>query len=108
MENLNGGEVSGNTVNNLTIYGIGSNIGSSAGVVAINRAGGTVKDNSFNTVTIKNLRSGKEAGGVVGYCATGGTVTKGKGTLGTLVVGTKTIDNENGSGGQGKLYGKKG
>ena len=110
LENLAGGNVNGNTVNNLTISGTGSNIGSSAGVVSINRASGTVTGNSFDNVTINNLATGKEAGGVVAYCATGGNVTQGSGTLGSLKVGTANVTTNNGtaSSPRGKLYGKKG
>lgn len=115
LENLSGGTVSKNNVTTLTISGVGSNIGSSAGVVSINRSGATVKDNSFDGVTVKNVKSGKEVGGVVAYCAMGGTVTKGTGTLGTLSVGTgtgspATVSGETGTSTtpRGKLYGKKG
>ena len=108
LENCGGGRVENNSVSTLTIYGMGSNIGSSAGVVAINRKGGAVTNNSFDGVIIRNLKSGKEAGGVVGYCATGGTVTKGSGTLGSLTVNNANVTNENGSSGKGKLYGKLG
>lgn len=112
LENLKGGTVSGNNVTTLTISGASSsnrNVGSSAGIVAINRAGATVKDNSFNGVTIKNIKSLKEAGGVVGYCAAGGTVTKGTGDLGTLIVDSSTVSAEMGSSSapHGKLCGKK-
>lgn len=108
----NYGTVNGNSVDKIKILGnSNNNIGTSAGIVAINRAGGVVKDNSYADVTIKNFRAGKEAGGVVGYCANGGTVTKGSGSLGTLIVGAQTIDNEMGAAGstgyKGKLCGKK-
>lgn len=114
LENLSGGEVSGCTVNILNIYGAGNNtsgnIGSSAGIVAINRTRGTVTNNSYDAVTIKNLKTGKEAGGVVAYCANGGNVSKGTGTLGTLTVGTSAVNAEMGNATtpHGKLYGKKG
>lgn len=106
----NYGTVSNNNVYRLTISGSGSNISSAAGVVSINRSGGKVTDNSFDGVTITNLKAGKEAGGIVAYCATGGTVTKGSGTLGTLKVGTATISVENGTSTapRGTLCGKKG
>lgn len=108
LENLSGGKVNNCMVSNLKISGSGTNIGSAAGVVSINRAGGVVDNNSYDAVTITNLKSGKEAGGVVAFCATGGTVTKGSGTLGTLIVGTQPVNNESGTSGTGKLYGKKG
>ncbi|MCH5154084.1 MAG: hypothetical protein J1F71_02615 [Clostridiales bacterium] len=106
----NYGTVGGNNVQSLTISGSGTNIGSSAGIVSINRTGGNVIDNSFGTVTINNLKAGKEAGGIVAYCATGGNVTKGSGTFGTLKVGTQTISANTGtqSAPRGLLYGKKG
>ena len=106
----NYGTVGGNDVKSLTISGSGTNIGSSAGIVSINRAGGNVIDNSFGTVTINNLKAGKEAGGIVAYCATGGNVTKGSGTFGTLKVGTQNITANTGtqSAPRGLLYGKKG
>lgn len=111
LENLSGGTVSGCTVSNLNIYSAGgTNIGSSAGVVSINRVSATVTNNSYDNVTIRNLKNGKEAGGIVAYCATGGTVTKGSGTLGTLTVGTSQVSAEMGTSAvpQGKLYGKRG
>ncbi|MDE7107272.1 MAG: hypothetical protein K2O39_03030 [Clostridiales bacterium] len=107
LENCNGGEVSGNKVTNLTISGTGNNVGSAAGVVSINRKGATVKDNSYDNVNIKTLKVGKEAGGVVAYCANGGTVTKGTGTLGTFTVRGATVSGDSNSNGIGKLYGKK-
>lgn len=107
LENCAGGEVSGNMVTNLTISGTGNNVGSAAGVVSINRKGATVKDNSYDNVDIKTLKVGKEAGGVVAYCANGGTVTKGTGTLGTFKVRGATISGDTNSNGIGKLYGKK-
>lgn len=107
LENCNGGEVSGNKVTNLTISGTSNNIGSAAGVVSINRKGATVKDNSYDNVDIKTLKVGKEAGGVVAYCANGGTVTKGTGTLGAFKVRGATISGDTNSNGIGKLYGKK-
>lgn len=110
LENCKGGEVSGCTVKTLNIYGSGSNIGSSAGIVSINRAGATVKDNSYDAVTVRNLKTGKEAGGVVAYCASSVNVTKGSGTLGTLMVGTTNVTAETGNATtpHGKLYGKQG
>ena len=107
LENCNGGEVSGNNVTNLTISGTGNNIGSAAGVVSINRKGATLKYNSYDNVNIKTLKVGKEAGGVVAYCANGGTVTKGNGTLGTFTVRNATISGDYNANGIGKLYGKK-
>ncbi len=110
LENLNGGTVSGNNVTTLNISGTGSNIGSSAGIVSINRSGAKVENNSFDSVTVKNVKTGKEVGGVVAYCADGGTVTDGNGRLGTLTVGNTTISAKTGNSTSpyGKLYGKKG
>lgn len=106
----NYGTVSDNTVNKLTISGASLNAGSSAGVVAINRAGGTVGNNSFNDVTISNVKAGKEAGGLVAYCATGGNVNIGTGTLGTLTVNSSPVTVAIGTAAKpyGKQYGKKG
>ncbi|MDE5592501.1 MAG: hypothetical protein K2I75_01050, partial [Clostridiales bacterium] len=108
LENCAGGEVSGNNVTDLTISGTGNNVGSAAGVVSINRKNATVKENSYHNVIISN-KVGKEAGGVVAYCANGGTVTKGSGTLGTLTVNNSQVGTENGTNStpRGKLYGKK-
>lgn len=108
LENV-GGKVTGCNVTTLNISGTSSNVSSAAGVVAINRTGGTVKDNSFNSVTITSQKSGKEAGGVVAYSAKGGTVTKGSGSLGTLTVGGANISAEKGTASpyRGKLYGKQ-
>ena len=108
LENCAGGEVSGNKVTNLRITGTSNNVGSAAGIVSINRKSATVKDNSYDNVTINN-KVGKEAGGVVAYCANGGVVTEGSGTLGTLTVNNATISAKNGTNAapRGKLYGKK-
>lgn len=108
LENCAGGEVSGNTVTDLIISGTGNNVGSAAGVVSINRKNATVKDNSYDKVTISNKNT-KEAGGVVAYCAKNGTVTEGSGTLGTLTVNGVSISAKNGTSTKplGKLYGKK-
>lgn len=107
----NYGTVNENTVISIIISGRASNIGASAGVVSINRTGGVVTDNSYDDVTIKNLKNGKEAGGVVAYCAADGTVTKGQGTLGTFYVGRSAtasqVTSNTSSTGIGKLYGKK-
>ncbi|MDE6618198.1 MAG: hypothetical protein K2K13_04150 [Clostridiales bacterium] len=114
LENCKGGLVSGNTVSVLNIYGVGNkasgNIGSSAGIVAINRADGKVNNNSFDLVNIRSIKTGKEAGGVVAYCAKGSDVTAGSASLGTLTVDASQIGATTGTQAQpyGKLYGKQG
>ncbi|MDE6029481.1 MAG: hypothetical protein K2F90_04080 [Clostridiales bacterium] len=108
LENCAGGEVSSNNVVNLTVSGSGNNIGSAAGIVAINRKGATVKDNSYDNVAIRTLKVGKEAGGVVAYCADARDVVKGTGTLGTFTVRGGEITGDYNTNGIGKLYGKKG
>ena len=108
LENLSGGVVDGNTVKTLTIRGTGTNIRSAAGVVSINRSGGVVKNNSFESVAITGMVASSEYGGVVAYSSSGGTVTKGTGTLGTFTCGGSPVSAENGTSAtyrRGKLVG---
>lgn len=100
LENCAGGVVDGNSVTTIVIEGSVAqgaiskeqedagvkrpeynNIRCTGGIVAVNRAGGTVKNNSYTSVTIKTCLPDSEYGGLVAYNA--GTVTLGTGKLGS-------------------------
>lgn len=113
----NNGIVRNNSVTSLEIRGTAipdngssyNNVRCAAGIVSVNRAGGTVSNNSFGTVTMKNVLDAiteHEFGGVVAYNA--GTVIKGTGSLGTFTHNGMPVDDEIGSGSSllGKLIGK--
>ena len=65
-----------------------NNVRSAAGIVSINRTGGVVSGNSFETVNLikvnADYESGTEFGGLVAYNARGATVTYTKAHLGTF------------------------
>ncbi len=107
LENNNGGTVTGCSVKTLTVKGAGANIGTTGGIVSVNRKGGAVSGNSFDGVTVSNLQSGKELGGIVGYTA--GAIGS-QGSLGTLTRGSVAVSGNTGtaSAPYGKLYGKLG
>lgn len=68
LENCRGGIVSNNTVTSLTIRGTSGNIGSAAGVVSVNRAGGTVTKGTgtLGTITVDGSPVSSEIGGANG------------------------------------------
>ena len=115
LENCNGGRVTANKVKSLTIKGSAShweyydeskkgmviggyynNVRTAGGIVSVNRAGGVVSNNSYETLNMLvmldnykdttdgngNTSSGFEFGGLVAYNA--GTVTLGTGSIGTF------------------------
>ncbi|MCH5350856.1 MAG: hypothetical protein J1F39_02675 [Clostridiales bacterium] len=113
----NNGTVSGNKVTTLEIRGTAipdngssyNNVRCAAGIVSVNRAGGTVSNNSFETVTMStvlNAITEHEFGGIVAYNA--GTVVKGSGSLGTFIHNGTTVSAEVGTSSSllGKLIGK--
>lgn len=118
VENNNGGMVTGNTADNLTITGttVNSDVGTSynnvrtsAGIVAVNRAGAQVNGNTVSNVKIvKGLVDYVtfEFGGLVAYNA--GTVTVGTGTVTSFSVNGQTINVELGTATdrRGKYVGK--
>lgn len=108
LENNKGGSVTGCSVKTLTVKGTGTNVGTTGGIVSVNRKGGILTNNSFDGVTVSNLQSGKELGGIAGYTA---VAIGAQGTLGTLTrVGYGTVSSSygNASAPYGKLYGKQG
>lgn len=107
LENCNGGRVDGNTVYSLTIRGAG-NVRSAAGVVSVNRAGGTVSNNSFESIAVTGMIEGSEYGGVTAYNA--GVTVLGTGKLGAFTCGGVTVTENNGStaDNRGLLIGKNG
>ena len=114
----NNGTVTGNKVSTLEIRGstaTGDDGGSynvvrcAAGIVSVNRAGGTVSNNSFYKVTMSTVNitvTVHEFGGICAYNA--GTVIKGTGSLGTFIHNGKTVNPEVGSSSSylGTLIGK--
>ena len=113
----NNGTVSDNMVKNLEIRGTAipdngssyNNVRCAAGIVAVNRRGATVSNNSFESVTMSNVLTAiqeHEFGGVVAYNA--GSVVKGTGSLGTFIHNGTPVNSEVGGGTSllGKLIGK--
>lgn len=111
LENCAGGVVDGNKVTKLVIEGSEAegeiskedeengiprpkynNVRCAGGIVAVNRAGGTVKNNSYTSVTIKTCLLDSEYGGLVAYNA--GTVTLGTGTLGSYSCSATSATNK--------------
>lgn len=91
----NYGIVRTNTVKTLEIRGTAipdgedppyNNVRCAAGVVAVNRRGGSVTDNSFENLTMTTVlpATDNEFGGIVAYNAPGATVRKGTGNFGTF------------------------
>lgn len=111
----NWGTVSGNRVTQLTLsgdvsasevwesgelkgYSYYNNARTAAGIVAVNRAGGTVSDNSYTSLTMSNMLNyykgagAYEFGGIVAYNA--GTVVKGSASFGSFTWSTSTADGK--------------
>lgn len=102
LENCAGGEVDNNYVFALNVRGSGENVRSAAGVVSVNREGGKVLCNGFDSVVMTNVAQGSEYGGVAAYNA--GVVRNCGAKLGTLVVGGVQISGDENF--RGKLVGK--
>ncbi len=104
LENRAGGVVESNHAVRVGLRGAADNIRAAAGCVSVNRDGGVVRGNSFDTVTANGIALGTECGGVVAYNS--GTVERGGGPLGQLVANGQYVRDEIDCGGRGTLVGK--
>ncbi|MCX4314821.1 MAG: hypothetical protein OSJ83_13340, partial [Clostridia bacterium] len=102
LENRDGGLIDNNRAVSLTVRGTGGIVRSAAGVVSVNREGGKVLCNGFDTVITINTAQDTEYGGVVAYNA--GIVRNCGATLGTLVVDGVQIGEDDNL--RGRLVGK--